>query len=330
MTKHLREAHPDDYTKYLTDKAAEKKDKVEKMKVNRQLEEEIDQGQDDLDELQGTSSQIRKRPLTTPITKYFAKSGPAKFKSNSDLQRRAEMDIAIYVVTGNLSFNHVESKAFRRFMAARDPKVTVRSRSSLVKTTIPLLERNLVEAKDALLAEHLPKIPGAGFTTDIWSSKGQHSYLSLTMHFIDSNWKLHNLVMAVSHLEEPNHTGEVICAKTESMVEDIPLPAEATITFTTDGAASMVKAMRDSALVHEHLICVCHTISNCLKEAFSHPMIEPAINQLKELAGATHTSIKRITSIRRVCNELESKLAFRFFKSDHFIPSLDEIRLRIE
>lgn len=308
MTKHLRELHPNDYTKYLTDKHTENKDKVEKIKVNRQLEEEIEHGQEELDELQGTSSQVRKRPVTTPITKYFSKSGPVKFKPDSDLQRRAEMDIAIYFVTGNLPFNHIESKAFRRFMQACDPKVTVRSRSALVKGTLPVLERNLVEAKDRLLANHLPTVPGAAFTMDIWSSRGQHSYLALTMHFIDTKWKLRNLLMGCRHLEEPSHTADLINEKTESLLEEIMLPESATITFTTDGASSMVKAMRESPMVHEHLICICHTISNSLQEAFSNAMFEKSITVLKDLAGATHKSIKRITAIRRVCSELESKL----------------------
>jgi tRNA (cytidine32/guanosine34-2'-O)-methyltransferase len=312
MIKHLREIHPDEYASYLQAKTATQKEKMDQIKTTRQLEEEVEHGEDELAELQGTSSQVRKRPLTTPITKYFSKAGPLKYKSNSDMQRRAEMDMAIYIVTGNLAFNHIDSKPFRRFMAARDPKVRVRSRSSLVKTTLPLLERNLVEAMDGLLQEHLPKVPGAGFTTDIWSSRGQHSYLSLTMHFVDGNWKLHNLLMGVKHLEDPSHTGQLIADKVDTMLEEIPLPTEATITFTTDGASSMAKAMKDSPLVHDHLVCICHTISNCLQDAFAHPMIAPAINMLKDLAGKTHKSIKRVTAIRRACNELESKFVMIF------------------
>jgi tRNA (cytidine32/guanosine34-2'-O)-methyltransferase len=308
MIKHLREIHPTEYASYLQDKGASQKEKLEQIKTTRQLEEEIEHGDDELAELQGTTSQLRKRPVTTPITKYFSKAGPMKFKSNSDMQRRAEMDIAIYLVTGNLPFNHIESKAFRRFMAARDPKVRVRSRSSLVKTTLPLLERNLVEAKDRLLQEHLPKVVGAAFTSDIWSSRGQHSYLSLTMHFVDGNWRLHNLVMGVKHLQDPSHTGQVIAEKIDSMLEEIPLPSEATITFTTDGASSMAKAMRESPLVHDHLVCICHTISNCLQEALHHPDVAPAIKMLQDLAAKTHMSIKKVTAIRRACNELDSKL----------------------
>lgn len=306
MLKHLREMHPDDYTKYLNDRKDTNKDKMEKIKANKELEKEVNQGDDELEELRGTFAYNKKRPVTTPITKYLLKQGgSAKYRSNSDLQRRAEMDLAIYLVTGNLSFNHIETKAFRRFVETLNPKVTVKSRSSLVKTTLPLLERNLREAKDRLLDEHMPKVPGASFTSDIWSSKSQNSYLSLTMHFIDGNWKLHNLTMGVTHLEDPSHTAAVICSKLEAMIEEIPLPEQATVSFTTDGASSMIKAMRESPLIHEHVVCFCHTISNSLQEAFSNPVVEPSVQKLKDLAGATHKSIKRITAIRRVCNDLE-------------------------
>jgi len=310
MIDHLEKLHGEVYTQYLKDKAVENKEKAQKIKENRQLEEEVAHGKDELAELQGTSSQLRQRPVTTPITKFFSKGGPVKYKPDSDMQRRAEMDMAIYFVTGNLPFNHIESKAFRRFMKARDPKVTVKSRSSLVKTTIPLLERNLAEARTKLLDEHLEKIPGAAFTSDIWSSRGQNSYLSVTMHFIDNRWTLHNLVMGCRHLEQPSHTGDLIRQKVESVLEEIPVPVSANISFTTDGASSMVKAMKDSVVIQEHIVCVCHTISNSLQEAFSHPLIEPAVTMLKDLAGATHKSIKRITAIRRACAELKEEGKF--------------------
>ena len=29
------------------------------------------------------------------------------------------------------------------------------------------------------------------FTTDLWTSRALHSFICLTVHFIDKNWKLH-------------------------------------------------------------------------------------------------------------------------------------------
>jgi len=87
MLKHLREMHPDDYTKYLNDRKDTNKDKMEKIKANKELEKEVNQGDDELDELRGTFAYNKKRPVTTPITKYLLKQGgSAKYRSNSDLQ----------------------------------------------------------------------------------------------------------------------------------------------------------------------------------------------------------------------------------------------------
>jgi len=309
MVRHLQNFHSEAYKDYLKSQSEVSKSKAEKIQEEKRLEAEMLKAQDDLDQAQGPSSasQIRKRPVTAPITKYFSKGGPAKYKPDSDLQRRAELDIATYITTSNLSFNHIESPGFRRFITALNPKVNYRSRSGLVKSIIPLLVRNLKEAQDKYLGEHLPKVPGAGFTMDLWSSRGQQSYLSLTIHFLDQKWKLVNLLIACQVVEEPSHTGDLIGEKAEALLEKIPLPDDCHVVFTTDGAKAMIKAMRESPAINEHIVCYCHTLSLCLQDAFAIPMINNAITVLKELAGATHRSIKRITAIRRACNDLDSK-----------------------
>jgi hypothetical protein len=58
------------------------------------------------------------------------------------------------------------------------------------------------------------------------------------MHFIDSKWKLRNLVMGVRHLEEESHTSDLIRDNVENMLDDIALPGTTQVTFTTDGAAT--------------------------------------------------------------------------------------------
>jgi hypothetical protein len=127
------------------------------------------------------------------------------------------------------------------------------------------------------------------------------------MHFIDTKWKLRNLVMGVRHLEEESHTSDLIRDNVENMLDDIALPGTTQVTFTTDGAASMVKAMKDSLMIQAHLVCICHAISNTLKDALAIPEVAAIINKAKDLAGATHKSIKRITAIRRACNDQNSK-----------------------
>ena len=35
-----------------------------------------------------------------------------------------------------------------------------------------------------------PDLQTVGFTTDLWTSRAGHSFMSLTTHFIDKSWKL--------------------------------------------------------------------------------------------------------------------------------------------
>ena len=91
--------------------------KAEKIRKRRELEEDVEQSQMSLAEATGSSTQqIRKRPITAPVTKYFRKESAAavKYRPDSDLQRRAELEIAIYFVTANESFHKINTPQFRR------------------------------------------------------------------------------------------------------------------------------------------------------------------------------------------------------------------------
>ena len=84
------------------------------VKQTKQLEMEVEQTQMDIAEASGSQGAIRKRPVTMPITAYFSKSDPVKYKLDSDFQRRADIELASNIVTSNLSFKHIESDSFHR------------------------------------------------------------------------------------------------------------------------------------------------------------------------------------------------------------------------
>jgi hypothetical protein len=56
-------------------------------------------------------------------------------------------------------------------------------------------------------------VPGKlSFTLDGWTSKNQISFLGITVHWINENWKLKNTVLDFCHIEGP-HSGENIASK---------------------------------------------------------------------------------------------------------------------
>lgn len=188
-----------------------------------------------------------------------------------------------------------------------NPKVTVKSKSTLTRRLIPLLHRNLKDAMERTLAKDRPDMVGVAFTSDIWSSRALNSYISLTMHYISKEWNLHKYLIGCSNFDE-RHTAVEIGQKMDRMIESINLPPDASLTMVTDGGTNMVKAAKESPNINDNLVCICHILSNVLKDSFEIPALKDAIDMLRELASCTHKSLQRTLAIKKECVELGSEL----------------------
>lgn len=307
MKTHLK-VHPTIYKAYLKAEIKANKEKASDLRAQKELEDEAEATGTSVREAAGTQDPNKKRPITQPITNYLESGkGPVKYNKDSNFQRRADLDLAIYFVTGNKPFNEIESEPFRRLIASMNPKVTVKSKSALTKRLVPLLHRNLKEAMEKILAKDLPDLGGVAFTSDIWSSRALNSYISLTMHYIGKDFCLRKFLMGCSNFDE-RHTAVEIGTKLDRMIEGINLPGDASLTMVTDGGSNMVKAAKESPNINDHLLCLCHIISNALKDTFEIPEIKAAVVMLRELASSTHKSLQRTLEIKRECNELASEL----------------------
>jgi len=195
-----------------------------------------------------------------------------------------------------------------RFVNYLNPRLEVKSRSTLSRKMVPILYKNLKETMDAFLNEELTgTIPGVSFTSDGWSSRKLQKFLSLTLHIIDSKWRLHRFVIHCQQYEGAS-TGNNIMLLIDRMIDDIPIIPKAITTMVTDGEASMKKAMEQCLNINEHLVCIVHTIQNCLRDAFAPTAVKAAIGKAHALATATHKSAKMNDLIRQECQKVNGKL----------------------
>jgi len=115
MKNHLKKVHIKVYKEYLQKQLEATKEKAEDLKEQKELEEQMEHASTAVTEATGSKDTHLKRPLTQPITKYLhSASGPVKYARDSDFQRRADLDLAIYFVTANEPFKKIESIPFRR------------------------------------------------------------------------------------------------------------------------------------------------------------------------------------------------------------------------
>jgi len=184
-------------------------------------------------------------------------------------------------------------------MASANPKAVVKSETTFSRRVCPLLFENIKGTMDKILKEDLPDIESASFTTDHWTSKSNDSYQSLTLHYITSNWVYKKWTVQCKSMEG-RHTGEVIAAMTDTMINDIEgLQFRTLKTMTTDAASNMRKAMKESMVIDTHLRCLAHVINICVVKALEQETVAQSIQKCKALAAATHRSTQKNELLKR-------------------------------
>jgi len=198
----------------------------------------------------------------------------------------------------------VEGHGFRHLMAIAEPRFAVPSRTYFTQTELPKV---YVEMK-----QKVHDIVSSGrfhsVTTDLWTSQYQvKGYLTLTTHFIDSEWVLRSFVLAT--VEVPmEHTAENI----KKVVTDILLEygiEEKVIAATTDNGTNVVKAIE--LLEFFHMPCVGHTLNLAVKKCFELNQVARALARVRKLVGHFHRSTKAMSKLREkqqllgvVCHQL--------------------------
>lgn len=89
------------------------------------------------------------------------------------------------------------------------------------------------------------EIPNAAFfftTTDLWSSRTTEPYISLTIHYIDDNWKLQSQFLQTSYFPD-DQTVEIIAAWLREALSSWGLKELRQVCRTTDSGSNMVKAL---------------------------------------------------------------------------------------
>ena len=160
--------------------------------------------------------------------------------------------IAEYLVLDMKPLATVDSDAFQHMFSKAEPRYKVPSRSYFKDSKIP----NMYEATKTKVMADLKKSDQVALTTDCWTSNATQSYMTVTAHYITSNWELRNLVLQTRELE-CSHTADNLADALVKCVEEwqiIPPPV-----VVNDNAANIVKAVRTLGWVD--IGCFAHTLN---------------------------------------------------------------------
>ena len=108
---------------------------------------------------------------------------------------------------------------------------------------------------------------------------------------------------------EGRHTGVLVAKKIDEIINALELPGveDCFKTMTTDNAANMKIACRDSIAIDKHIGCFDHTLNLVVNAGLtSVPNIKIAVEACKKLVTGCHKSNLYCERIKRACSDHNS------------------------
>ncbi|KAL3972567.1 protein-disulfide reductase (glutathione) [Sarotherodon galilaeus] len=223
------------------------------------------------------SSGNKKGDLTrqqTNIFQAFSKGTPYAKPS----QRWIDITnaITVYLCKDMVPFLTVEKSDFKNMVKTLDPRYEVPDRKRFSRTEMPKLFDQVREQ----VKKELRSIKHYATTTDLWLSRTMEPYISLTVHFINGEWKLCSRCLQTSYFPE-DHTA----------LESWGLKEEFQVCITTDNGANIVKAVELSGWTR--LQCFGHRLHLAIERSMKDACVERAIGKCKKIVSAFSYTWKR-------------------------------------
>ncbi|XP_057451913.1 zinc finger BED domain-containing protein RICESLEEPER 2-like [Lotus japonicus] len=177
---------------------------------------------------------ISNDPSQTVLNLASGDLAATSLRFNVEACRKA---VAMFVILDEHAFRAVEGEGFKFLCNQLQPQFTVPSRFTVARDCYLIY----LDEKVRLRAFFRSNCSRVALTTDCWTSVQNLSYLVLTAHFVDNDWRYQKRIISFSTV--PNHKGETIGKVVEEVLREWGLRNLSTI--TVDNASS-----NDVAVAH--------------------------------------------------------------------------------
>ena len=207
-------------------------------------------------------------------------------KPDKEFQKTWDSALTEFVSETQVPISLVGSEAFKKLIGlllkkgrySRLPQFKLKSRSQITRDLnkhAATLREELVQVLSYFKAD----MESISFTTDIWSSRNNESFMSLTVHFLTKDMNLVKLVPFVQNLTE-RHSGRNIRLAVELMLKRLGLD---TVNITkyveTDNASNARVAFRSHPSLLA-LYCLNHTLQLMVNDSFKSSILGSEVKKI--------------------------------------------------
>ncbi|CAG8458855.1 16676_t:CDS:2 [Cetraspora pellucida] len=216
-------------------------------------------------------------------------------------QQKRDNLVVRWIICDLQSFNVVEGEEWRAMISKFDPRYQFPSRNMIRDYVTELFQKKKSEVK---LALH--KISNkVAFTSDLWTASNGMSFLSLTIHYVDSFWKLKHFLLDIIPIKE-RHTGVNIANTIMDVLDEYSI-SEKTLALTTDNASSMIlcativaeELQNFNNFEFSHYRCAAHILNLAVGSGLD--FINESIVKVRSLMSYIKMSQPTINNLKKLC-----------------------------
>ena len=185
-----------------------------------------------------------------------------------------------------LPISIVNNVGFRAMLRTFEPRYVVPDRKTFSQNYIP----EIYQSEKARIAAAMTRgLKNFSLTTDGWTSRANHSYITHTMHYIDELWNLHAHLLDTAEMPL-EHTGVNLADELKDSLARWDLKDDDLVSITTDNARNIVCATE--ILSWPRFGCLTHTLQIGVKKAMEIPPISRALARARRVVTHFHHSSK--------------------------------------
>lgn len=194
--------------------------------------------------------------------------------------------IAVFMAKDMRPFSVVENDGFKQMVKTLEPLYSIPGLTYFAEKVVPALYMETKEKVMMLLKE----LDSTSITTDGWTLRAAQSYITITAHGINSDWKMVNCVLQTRAMFE-SHTGHNIAEVLTAAVNEWDLKrANRDIAIVTDNARNMDVAVKEAGGLAPHIKCFAHTLNLATQAGLKVTAVSRLLGRVRRVAAFFHRS----------------------------------------
>jgi len=206
-------------------------------------------------DINNSDQPINRKRKQTAITSYMPK------KITFDVKKKIDDGLLKLFTKDFQPFKVVEDESFKKFVQLLNPSYKIPDCHTTSKVQIPALyQKSVNETKELINNESL----NGCLTTDCLTSRNNIAFISITLHFIDTQFVLRSVLLGCYEFFE-SHTGLNLSNTIQETLDKWDMDKSKIILAVSDNANNIRSAL--NLLQIRSLGCFAHTLNLIVQDA---------------------------------------------------------------